>query len=217
MNNIEIKAKQFSVRIDGKFNPAILNHDFLVKINAIPHDTGLPESTVIPVMASLDYSKLGVRVVVDLEHFQVSQEDDSEPGVAIRLAKSYIGRLGDTPVERLLFNFCGDVVFRETASVADFEAWLLRDKASLISNLGATKLSVMVQLRYDFDEFTATTRMGPIDPEHESMNFLSCYEKNLSKAQDVVSLLDSESIVSRIMKAPSSQLRDFCMGREARE
>ena len=215
MSDITVKIEQLSVRIDGDFNPAILNHDFLLRIKAIPEDTEPPEPTIIPVMASLDYGKRGLGVVVDLKHFQVSQEGDAGPGDAIRLATRYMETLEHTPVERVSFNFFGDVLFGRAGRVADFEAWLLRDKAALIANLSTTKLLVTIQLSYSFDEFGAIARLGPIDPEHKSMHFLSCYEKDISKAQDIVSLLESEAIISKIMKAPGLQLRDFCIGREA--
>ncbi len=213
MIGVRVETQLFYIRIEGEFNPATLNHDFLLKIGAIPDDAEVPEPTVIPVMASLDYKGRGLKIVADLDQFMVWHKADvPEPKQAISLAKSYLKTLEHTPVKSVSFNFHGQALFPTVEGVASFEAWLLRDKTALMSNLHTDRLRVTVQLSYDFDDFEATARLGPIDVKEASLRFLLCYEKKISDARGIVSLLGDESRISRIMEASVLHLRGFCVG-----
>ena len=213
MSEVEIKTELFYVRIEGKFNPAILNHCFLTKIGAIPQDAEAPEPTTIPVMASLDYGKMGLKVLADLDHFVVSRKGEAaDARLPISVARSYFKTLEHTPVESVSFGFQGQVVFPKAREVADFEAWLLKDKSALMANLRTARLRITMQLSYDFTDFEATVRLGPIDVKDKSLRFLQCYEKKVPNAQGVVSLLGDKDLVSRIINSAALQLQDFCKG-----
>jgi len=213
LSEVEIKTELSYVEIEGKFNPAILNHGFLTKIGAMPDDAEVPEPIVIPVMASLNYATTGLKVLVDLDHFAVSRKGESaDLSLPISLARSYLSTLEHTPVKHVSFGFQGQVVFPSAKGVADFEAWLLKDKSALMANLQTTRLGITIQLSYGFHDFDATVRLGPMDIKERSLIFLHCYEREVATAQGVASLLSDQKLVSRIINSAGSQLRDFCLG-----
>lgn len=213
MSEVEIKTELFFIEIEGKFNPAILNHCFLTRIGAMPDGAEAPEATTIPVMASLEYTKMGLKVHADLDHFVVSHKGEVPNfRLPISLARSYLSTLEHTPVKHVSFGFQGRVVFPKVKAVADFEAWLLNDKSALMTTLQTARLQITMQLSYDFDDYEATARLGPIDAQKKSLRFLQWYEKEVQNAPGVVSLLGDQKLVSKIIDSAASQLRNFCEG-----
>lgn len=210
MDSVEVNIRQFGLKIDGKFNPAILNHDFLLKIEAIPYDSEPPETTAIPVMTSLDYEKLGFTLAVDLDSFLISQKDPAQIKQAFVLAERYMAALEHTPVERLSFNFIGEILFDDLEGMSRFESWLLRDKTSLVENLETSSLLFTIQLNYKFLEFDAAARLGAIDPERTNMPFLLWYDKEITSSKDVQLMLNDEEVISKITEGPYLQLGHLC-------
>ena len=147
----------------GRFNPAILSHDFLLKIEAIPIDVESPEPLVTPMIASLSHEKMAIGIRADVEGLLVSQQtEDPINSHIIGLTSAYLGALEHTPIEGFSLNFSGDVVFETTEQVSEFETSIVNDKEGLMSALNTSEMSAAVHLLYDFEDFKAVMRLGPL-------------------------------------------------------
>ena len=204
---LRIRTNEFAVYVRGKFNPAILNHDFLVNIGAIAQKTKLPEPVVTPDRALLKYKDIGLDVKVEINSFLVSQQTgDPETSHVIRLTSAYLRTLEYTPVKGLSLNFFGDVVFGELEDVARFEASLLTDKAKLVKGLKTDGIGAAVQLFYDFESFEAMMRLGPIDVGQSSVAFGVGYYCD-TPDKEHISLLEDRERLASILKVYLEQLR----------
>jgi len=148
--DVELSRNLFYIVISGQFNPAILNHQFLVeKAKAIPPGWDEPEPVIVPVMAALDYEKKGLKVVVELESFAVSHRSESADISRVRrVAGFYLKRLNDTPVSKISLHSRGQICFSAPRNGVDFETWLFRDRQALVSRLATETLEVSVKLSF---------------------------------------------------------------------
>ncbi len=211
---VELSRNLFYIVITGQFNPAILNHQFLVeKAKAIPPGWDEPEVVILPVMAALDYKKKGLKVLVELTSFVVSHElIRADVPRVLRVARSYMKRLDDTPVSRISLHSRGQVCFPTPENVADFEGWILRDKRALVSCLDTDTLDVSVKLSYGLRDFSATMNLGPLDSQQNHVEYWLHYDKEVCDAREIIRVMSDKNQITELLVTGDRKLKNLSMG-----
>lgn len=99
----------FSMIVLGKFNPGILNKDFLINNKIYFDNEKLLEDKYAPILSMMNFEK--IKIIMDLERLQVTEDglDDFKKNRVVKFVDDYLNILKYTPIKISGVNFNIDV------------------------------------------------------------------------------------------------------------
>lgn len=163
---MEYINKSLFIVVLGGHNPAILSHAFLIDNGLINEEIEPPVPLITPVLARLEYKKLGLIITIEPEKMQIEQKvENAEDPTIIQFTKKFYKTLEYTPIKAFGINFAGTIKFKDKDEYEKFERVFVTNRRQLGEIFGSPKMGVGFHIIYFYHDLRCTMEMLPVIPE----------------------------------------------------